>query len=1508
MELNTSNKYNIPILNGKDDYSRWNKLIIIHSKAIEWPITRDSAETVSMADIILGKIPNPHNDSAITKTHKPTDVFTQTTIKHEIENVTVNTTVSSTETSRNKISTALYDKINNKATSFLYSYIGEKVQDQLGDFDYAHDIYTKLKQLYADNSITSIGVAKKQITACKMNESESAQEYSTRLSKLISYHNSISRSIITDQDAAYLLKDSLNSRYNALLPILTRVPEDQFTFDEVTKAIVQWDLEHPINDTPVTSDIAMYTKQQFHKEKLQYDKPQPRYNNKTDADGVPVCNYCEKHGHRWVQCRSRLRDKNNNSDDKAVSLLVTQTAMNVSNTQLQNKIASFVVDSGSSQHIVGDKNMLYDYKESSSEFIGFNNDTVMAAGTGKMKVRFNSKSDWLVLYNVAYVPNANNILSVNKLISNKYKVDINNDCATITSIETKKQLCEANWVNNCYKVVAYLNCYGRSTARALCMHTSIDNSVLWHQRLGHINYQYINKMQRLKAVIGLDDPIVEPLTECSDCIHGKMQRKRYLYAENRATRPLELIHSDIGQFDKHSNYCKYYITFIDDYSRYCWIYIVNSTNNFLNYWRQFQNMVERQYPTYKISALRSDNGVQYINDDMREYLKAQGIREERTPAYSPDSNGVAENKNKQLKNMVRTMLCAAKLGDEWWYWALDTAVYIWNRVVGKATFNKTPYELIHPQQHKPLYKHFRRFGCLARVLNQTSNIKALADRAVDCMFIGYCGTTKQWLVYNPLTKKVMKTKQVVFDESVMADKINLTQMDTQVRVAAPILDKQIEVVDCSTDSVGENIVESTTQSTVQHNTTEPVAATEQQDSDNTLGSTEPIQDAVTTEHLLPSLETDTPQTTPIKLPLDKTTEANVSPKSNTVHEPKALEQSNVSEQLNNLDDTIKSVTKYNIRNNKYLVEYNNGKSGWTKATDLYGTDKDGDWMADALQKYLNSQQSKKIRSSTRTQQKAMLVQSDTIKIPNTFSEAEQSFESPEWIAACNTEMQAHAQNKTGDMVECPPHIKPIKIRWIFSIKPDPFTYGMMFKARTVAKGYEQIDGVNYDSSQLFAAPFRIKLMKLILTIVATNDLELHQLDVKTAFLNAPLKEDVYVELPDGYKEYKDNVELVWKLNKALYGLKQAPRAWYDTCDNVLQNKLGFTRTTIEYGLYKYIKDDIYCLIPLYVDDMLIACNNTEFLNDVKSIICNEWKCKDLGEAKSILGLNIIRDRPKKLIYLHQQPYIDKILHTLDLDPERFKFKDTPASNNVSLSELMCPTTESERMQMKEIPYRSVVGELLYLLHTRPDIEFAVHQVCKYMHNPGTEHWVAVKHILRYLNKTKHYQLIIDGNAELTLSGYTDADYGTCTDNRKSVSGMIVYLGNTPIAWKTKQQRVVAQSTAEAEYISMAQGTKDIIYFRSMCTELGIPQTRPTVLYGDNNSAICLTSNPDHHELTKHISNKYHFIRDCVIKQIIKCVYIPTEQMRADIMTKALSTSKHQHYIKYLSLNNEYDVT
>jgi transposase InsO family protein len=1502
MDATNHNRYNIPILNGQDDFKQWDYLIETHTESIDWHITPGRPETVSMADIIFGRISNPHNDTIANKLNKPTDIFTQATIKQESGNMTANATASTSTSTGNKITTELYDRINYKAKSFLIAHISTKVQNELGRFQYASDMYAKLKQMYANSSVAAVGMVKKQVYTCKLNDDESARQYATRLSNLIDHHNRISDSLITQQDAAYVLKDGLNSKYDALLPILNRIPRESFTFDEITSQIVQWDLEHPIRDTPITSDVAMYTKHQFHKDKPQYDKSQSRYTHKTDADGVPVCNYCEKHGHRWAQCRSRLRDKNNN-EDKAVSLLVTQKAMNVSNTQLQNKIASFVVDSGSSQHIVGDKNMLYDFEESTSEFIGFNNDTVMSAGTGKMKIRFNSKNDWLVLYNVAYVPNANNILSVNKLVCNKYKVDMNNDCATIISIETKKQLCEANWINNCYKVVAYLHCYGRSTARALCMHTSSDNSILWHQRLGHINYQYINKMQRLNAVIGLDNPIVEPLTECSDCIHGKMQRKRYLYAENRATRPLELIHSDIGQFDKHSNYCKYYITFIDDYSRYCWIYIVNSTNNFLNYWKQFQNMVERQYPTYKISALRSDNGVQYINDDMREYLKAQGIREERTPAYSPDSNGVAENKNKQLKNMVRTMLCAAKLGDEWWYWALDTAVYIWNRVVGKATFNKTPYELIHPQQRKPSYKHFRRFGCLARVLNQTSNIKALADRAIDCMFIGYCGTTKQWLVYNPLTKKVMKTKQVVFDESVMADKINLTKMDTQVRVAAPILDKQIEVVDCSIDSVGENIVESATQSTVQNNTTEPVDTTEQQNSDNTSNgteSTESIQDAVVqvaTEHLLPLLETDTPPTTPIKSPTDKTTEINVSTEPNTVHESDALEQSN------DVDDTIKSVIKYNMRNNTYWVEYNNGKSGWMKATDLRGTDKDGDWIVDALQTYLNLQQSKKIRSSTRTQQKAMLIQSDNIKIPNTFSEAEQSFESPEWITACNTEMQAHAQNKTGEIVECPPHIKPIKIRWIFSIKSDPFTYGMMFKARTVAKGYEQIDGVNYDSSQLFAAPFRIKLMKLILIIVATNDLELHQLDVKTAFLNAPLKEDVYVELPDGYKEYKNNVELVWKLNKALYGLKQAPRAWYDTCDDVLQNKLGFTRTTVEYGLYKYIKDDVYCLIPLYVDDMLIACNSIEFVTNVKSIICNEWKCKDLGEAKSILGLNIERDRSKKLIYLHQQPYIDKILHTLELDPERLKHKDTPASDNVVLNELMCPTADSERMEMKEIPYRSVVGELLYLLHTRPDIEFAVHQVCKYMHNPGKQHWMAVKHILRYLAKTKHYKLIIDGNCELTLSAYTDADYGTCTDSRKCISGMIIYLGKTPIAWKTKQQRVVAQSTAEAEYISMAQGTKDIIYFRSMCTELGIPQTRPTVLYGDNNSAICLTSNPDHHELTKHISNKYHFIRDCVIKQIIKCVYIPTEQMRADIMTKALSTSKHQHYIKYLSLNN-----
>ena len=288
-------------------------------------------------------------------------------------------------------------------------------------------------------------------------------------------------------------------------------------------------------------------------------------------------------------------------------------------------------------------------------------------------------------------------------------------------------------------------------------------------------------------------------------------------------------------------------------------------------------------------------------------------------------------------------------------------------------------------------------------------------------------------------------------------------------------------------------------------------------------------------------------------------------------------------------------------------------------------------------------------------------------------------------------------------------------------------------------------------------------LRIILSIVAILDLECHQMDVATAFLNGELNEEIYMRPPVGY----GTPGKVWKLKKSLYGLKQAPKVWYEQVYTFLIS-LGFTRVTSDWGVFVIMNDNIQCIIGVYVDDIVIACNNKTFMLDIKHKISIKWRIEDLGEIHYILGIKVTRDRKSHTLTLSQEAYIDKMLNEyqmMDCKPN-----STPCHIGVQLSSSDCPQNDTDKQYMKDKPYASAVGSIAYLVTaTRPDCAYSLSQLAKYMHNPGHKHWTAVKHLLRYLNGTKSCQLVLGGGSDITLYGYCDASYGDDVDNRWSTS-------------------------------------------------------------------------------------------------------------------------------------------
>jgi hypothetical protein len=398
--------------------------------------------------------------------------------------------------------------------------------------------------------------------------------------------------------------------------------------------------------------------------------------------------------------------------------------------------------------------------------------------------------------------------------------------------------------------------------------------------------------------------------------------------------------------------------------------------------------------------------------------------------------------------------------------------------------------------------------------------------------------------------------------------------------------------------------------------------------------------------------------------------------------------------------------------------------------------------------------------------------------------------------------------------------------------------------------------------------------------VAAEDLELHQLDIKTAFLNGTLEEDVYVQQPPGYEVGGKNV--VCHLKRALYGLRQAPRAWHQRLKAELES-YDFIESKADPGLYIwYDANGTTAYILVYVDDLLVAAQDLDVVTTIKSKIMTSFEARDLGEAKTFLGMNITRDRINRTLKLDQERMTTQLISKYGLSDA--KTKNIPLSPSIKLSK-----DEGEPLSTTDYDYGNLIGSLLYLsVCTRPDIAQAVGVLSKYMATPTTVHWHAANDVLRYLAGTKSYGINYGDASE--IQGYCDADYAGDLDTRRSTTGYIFTLNGGAISWSSRRQPTVAASTTEAEYMSAAYAVKEALWLRTLLADLKI-DTRTIPIHADNQSAIKLLKNPISSLRSKHIDVIYHFARERVARKDVTFKYVKTENMVADILTKAIPAFK-----------------
>ncbi|GJX24825.1 putative ribonuclease H-like domain-containing protein [Tanacetum coccineum] len=474
----------------------------------------------------------------------------------------------------------------------------------------------------------------------------------------------------------------------------------------------------------------------------------------------------------------------------------------------------------------------------------------------------------------------------------------------------------------------------------------------------------------------------------------------------------------------------------------------------------------------------------------------------------------------------------------------------------------------------------------------------------------------------------------------------------------------------------------------------------------------------------------------------------------------------------------------------------------------------------------------------------------------------QALKDPSWIEAMQEELLQFKLQEVWTLVELPNGKRVIGTKWVFRNKKDERGIVIKNKARLVAQGHTQEEGIDYD--EVFAPVARIEAIRLFLAYASFKDFMVYQMDVKSAFLYGKIEEEVYVCQPPGFED-PNFPDRVYKVEKALYGLHQAPRAWD--------------------------KGDIL-LVQVYVDDIIFGSTKKSLCTEFEKMIQKKFQMSSMDELTFFLGLQV--KQKENRIFISQDKYVNEILK---------KFGFTNVKTASTPMETHKPLFKDENGEdVDEHMYRSMIGSLMYLTSSRPDIMFAVCACTRYQVNPKVSHLHAVKRIFRYLKGQPKLGLWYPKDSPFDLVAYTKSDYAGASLDRKFTTGGCQFLGCRLISWQCKKQIAVANSTTEAEYIAASNCYGQVLWIQNQLMDYGY-NFMQTKIHIDNESTICIVKNPVFHSKTKHIEIRHHFIRDSNEKKLIQMIKIYTDKNVADLLTKAFDVSRFQYLIASIGMIN-----
>ncbi|GJX64828.1 ribonuclease H-like domain-containing protein [Tanacetum coccineum] len=1195
---------------------------------------------------------------------------------------------------------------------------------------------------------------------------------------------------------------------------------------------------------------------------------------------------------------------------------------------LKNMVDRGIFDSGCSGHMTGNKDQLEDFEEFNGGSVTFGGSKGYISGKGRIRVG-NLDFD-----SVSFVKELGhfNLFSISQICDKQHKVLFTEtECLVVSSDfkmpDENQILLKVPRHHNMYSFDMKTPSPAKGFACLIAKATS-DESKLWHRRLGHINFKNLNKLVKGNLVRGLPSKVFKNDHTCVACHKGKQHRASCkAKLERLITKPLHTLHMDLfGPTSvKSINHASYCLVITDDCTRFCWVFFLASKDETSGILQTFIRQIENQL-SHRVKIIRSDNGTEFKNRDMLEFCGNKGIKQEYSTARTPQQNGVAERMNRTLIEAARTMLADSLLPTTFWAEAVSTACYIFNRVRVTKPQHKTPYELLFG--HKPIISYIRPFGCHVTILDTLSVLGKFDRKSDEGFLVGYSLNSKAYRVYNLVTKRVEVNLHVnfleekpnvkgvgyrwMFDIDYLTDSMNYipVSLENQANhagiseetnsagssIASEEKDEEVEiiVVPSAVKIPEEKDASRTTSKNSKPEETLNEPQTEMKDS-----STNPkIQafrrelEEIALKHLGNVPENNTTSTNSLNTGSQTVNtdrldhDDSLMPELEIFHKPEtgifdeaSYDEEGVITDFNSLPTEIEVSPTPTLRihsihpKSQILGDPKSAVQTRSKVQNKSG--------AHALLSHTQKQQ----RNNHKDQQHCLFACFLSQEEPKKIAEALQD---DSWVQAMQEELLQFKLQQVWVLVDLPHGMKVIGTKWVYRNKRDERGVVVRNKARLVAQGYTQEEGIDYD--EVFAPVARIEAIRLFLAFASFMGFIVYQMDVKSAFLYGTIDEEVYVSQPPGFVD-PDHPKKVYKVVKALYGLHQAPRAWYATLSTFLE-KHGYKRGTIDKTLFiKRDKKDIM-LVQVYVDDIIFGSTNKSWCDEFEALMKSRFQMSSMGELTFFLGLQVKQN--KGGIFISQDKYVAEILKKFDL--VNVKAAITPMETKLPL------TKDEEAFDVDVHLYRSMIGSLMYLTASRPDIMYAVCVCSRFQVTPKTSHLNAVKRIFKYLKGKPNLGLWYPRESPFDLEAFSDSDYGGSNLDRKSTTGGCQFLGQRLISWQCKKQTIVATSTTEAEYVAAANCCGQVLWVQNQLLDYGF-NFMNTKIHIDNESTICIVKNPVYHSKTKHIEIRHHFIRDCYEKKLISVEKIHTDLNVADLLTKPFDGPRFNYLVVSIGMIN-----